>query len=66
MIYSSKFYDGHKDYDVRLGILRQTWVMVDSSNVSDKKKGYNILLECLRQNKGYNILLDVLRQTQGL
>jgi len=37
MIYSSMFYDEHKDYDVRLGIVRQT---------------YGILLECLRKKQG--------------
>jgi len=52
MIYSSMFYDEHKDYDVRLGILRQTWVMLYSSNVSDKNKGFGILLECLKQKQG--------------
>jgi hypothetical protein len=52
----------------------ETRVIVYSSNVSDKTKGYDILLECLRQkqelswtpripqtkHKGYAILLDVL------
>ena len=41
-------------------------VMIYSSNVSDKNKGYGVLLEYLRQKKGYDILLDVLRRTDGL
>ena len=57
----------------------KTWVMVYSSNVSDKNKGYDIPLECLSEKqglcctprmsekkKGYDVLLDVLRRTQGL
>ena len=53
--------------------------MIYSSNVSDKYKGYGILLECLRKtrgmiyssnvsntNRGYGILLECLRQKQGV
>ena len=58
---------------------KKTRIMVFSSNVADKIKGYDIFLECLRQkqglwytprmppkNKGYDILLDVLTRTDGL
>jgi hypothetical protein len=57
----------------------KTRVMVCSSNVWHKKKGYGMLLECLRQkqriwyiprmsdkNKGYGIILECFRQKQGL
>ena len=39
--------------------------MIYSANVSDKGKGYGILLECLTK-KGYDILLECLRQKKGL
>ena len=54
--------------------------MMYSSNVADKNKGYDILLECLRQKqglryalrmydtkkKGYGMLLECLRQKQRI
>jgi hypothetical protein len=38
--------------------------IVYSANVSDKNKGYGILLECLIKINGYGILLECLRQKQ--
>jgi hypothetical protein len=54
--------------------------MICSSNVSDKNKGYDILLENLRQkqalwytprmslkkNKGYGIFLEIIKEKKGV
>jgi hypothetical protein len=80
MIYSLKFYEKYKVDDIFLESLKQKqWLwysprisqtqtrgMTYSSNISDKNKGYVILLEYLSQTKGYDILRDVLRRTDGL